>query len=66
MKNEWPRSKTAVRVIKTSAFDEFGRCSFDLLWWQDGRKRAQCFHARPEETRRNVLKNIEWSKQQGR
>jgi hypothetical protein len=56
---EWPRRKTSVRLIRRSATDDLGRCSFDLLWWsEDGRKRAQCFFAKPEETRRRLLRTI--------
>jgi hypothetical protein len=57
--HEWPRSKTAVRLIRTGPTDDLGRCSFELLWWDRyGRARAQCFFAKPHDTRKRLLATI--------
>jgi len=57
--DDWPRSKTAVRVIRRGPVDDHGRCSFDLLWWdRNGAKRAQSYFAKPNETRRMLLRQI--------
>lgn len=58
--DDWPKSKTAVRLIKLKdgPLDDLGRCSFTLLWWQDGKKRAQCFFAKPWETQQSLREAI--------
>ena len=53
--NQWPRDKAGVRVVTYGPPDADGRCIHTLLWWQDGRKRAQCFHGVPRETRAALL-----------
>ena len=57
-KSEWPRSRTAIRIVKRSPLDDDGRCSFDLLWWQNGKQRAQSYFAKPYETRENLRRNL--------
>jgi len=58
-KDDWPRSKTAVRLIRRGLTDDDGRCSFDLLWWDKyGRKRAQSYFAKPNETRKRLLETL--------
>lgn len=56
--SEWPRSRTAVRIITHGPLDERGRCSFELLWWDGARHRAQSFFAKPEPTRQRLLATI--------
>lgn len=38
-----------VLVETQSAPDSLGRCSFTLMWMQDGRERGQCFFAKLED-----------------
>lgn len=64
IRHKWPRSKTAIKIVDRGPMDEDGRCSFAVLWWQDGVKRAQCFHAKPDDIRRMVLRNLKWNLEQ--
>lgn len=59
---QWPEDHNAFRISfdsPTRPPDKDGRESFTLLWWQDGRRRAQCFFA-------HSLQHIENMKRGGR
>lgn len=57
-KSEWPRSKTAIRLIRHGPTDDDGRCSFDLLWWNGSEHRAQSFFAKPRETMERLRRTL--------